>query len=103
MSVIQAKGHSMEPLIHDGDLCLFEFYGTDSAGSKEGKIVLAKDIHEEDSAYEGRFTIKTYHRASKDLIELRPKNRDYPVLTISSNDIQDSENPIKAVYIEVLK
>lgn len=28
MSVIQAKGHSMEPLIHDGDLCLFEFYRT---------------------------------------------------------------------------
>lgn len=37
--VVHAKGDSMQPKIHDGDLCVFEWY---HAGSRNGEIVLTQ-------------------------------------------------------------
>ena len=60
--IVQAKGHSMEPRIQDGDYCLFE-YGT---SFYEDDIILA-EIPDRDSEYGGSFTIKKYTR-KKNLI-----------------------------------
>ena len=40
MFAAHIQGRSMEPLIPDGSLCLFRFYG---GGSRQGSLVLAED------------------------------------------------------------
>lgn len=57
MFVVHAKGDSMKPKIHDGDLCVFERY---TGGSREGEIVLAK-VSGQDDDYLCKYTIKKYH------------------------------------------
>lgn len=54
--VVHASGSSMEPKIHDGDLCIFEWY---RAGSRNGEIVLTQ-CNQRDQDYGGYFTIKEY-------------------------------------------
>ena len=86
---IYAKGDSMMPKIHDGDLCVFEWY---KGGSREGKIVLTQSC-DYDPDYDGKYTIKCYH--SKKLIsddnwrhtkiQLLPLNPDYDTIDISLN------------------
>lgn len=102
MFVIQAVGHSMEPKIHDGDYCVFEWYTLENAGSREGKIVLAKDITEFDDDYSGRFTIKKYHRISDSLVELRSINAGHPTFILEPNEEYENSNPILAVFIDIL-
>lgn len=41
MFIVQAVGHSMEPLIHDGDYCVFR---ANPAGSDKGKLYLQNTI-----------------------------------------------------------
>jgi hypothetical protein len=53
----KAVGHSMEPLIHDGDYCVFR---ANPAGSRQGKIVLAEHHNYYDPDYTGSYSIKTY-------------------------------------------
>lgn len=53
---VHAKGDSMLPLIHDGDICVFEWY---TGGSRKGEIVLMQ-IRDFDPEYDGRYTIKRY-------------------------------------------
>lgn len=56
--VVYAKGNSMIPNIHNGDLCVFEwsrYFG----GSRNGEIVLAR-TPTDDNDYQGKFTIKKY-------------------------------------------
>lgn len=60
MFVIFAVGSSMEPEINDGDMCIFELYGPDNGGSREGKIVLTQSP-DEDSDTDCHYTIKKYH------------------------------------------
>ncbi|MGN1229985.1 MAG: LexA family protein [Prevotella sp.] len=80
MFVVYAKGDSMKPKIHDGDLCVFERY---TGGSREGDIVLAQ-ISGQDDDYLCKYTIKKYHSekiVSDDSweysrIELLPINTD---------------------------
>ena len=57
MFVVQASGQSMEPKIHDGDLCVMRKY---SGGSRQGKIVLAqhRDCYDPDTG--GAYSIKQY-------------------------------------------
>ena len=55
--IIHAKGDSMMPIIHDGDLCIFEWY---KGGSREGEIVLTQSS-DYDPDYDGKYTIKRYH------------------------------------------
>lgn len=56
MFIVHAEGRSMEPMIHDGDLCVFS---SPVAGSRQGKIVLvkAKDNNDPEAS---SFTIKKY-------------------------------------------
>jgi len=57
MFVARAVGHSMEPQIHDGDLCVFR---AKPAGSRQGKIVLAQYRGPTDPETGGAFTVKRY-------------------------------------------
>lgn len=102
MFVVQAVGHSMEPKINDGDYCVFERCTPDNAGSRDGKIVLAKDITEFDDDYSGRFTIKRYHRVSDTLVELRSINAGHPTFALEPNEEYEISNPILAVFIDTL-
>ena len=80
MFVVHAKGDSMMPKIHNGDLCVFERY---TGGSREGEIVLAQ-VFGKDDDYLCGYTIKKYHSektVSDDSwehlkIELLPINTD---------------------------
>lgn len=94
MFVVHAKGESMLPKIHPGDLCVFEVYGgMGNAGSRERQIVLARQ-HGKDNDYNCQYTIKQYH-CVKDShtgrnvkVELRPLNQDpqYKVVDIEEGD-----------------
>ena len=81
--VVYAKGNSMIPNIHNGDLCVFEwsrYFG----GSRNGEIVLAR-TPADDNDYQGKFTIKKYSsewiinedgEREHSKIELLPLNTD---------------------------
>ena len=94
MFIVHAKGESMLPKIHPGDLCVFELYGgLGNAGSREGQIVLARQ-HGKDNDYNCQYTIKEYH-SEKDphtgrnvKVELRPLNQDpqYKVINVEEED-----------------
>lgn len=87
---VYAKGNSMQPLINDGDLCIFEWY---NAGSRNGEIVLTQ-CGEFDSDYDGRYTIKRYESKktiTRDSwqhtkIQLRPLNAEYDTVEIEGED-----------------
>lgn len=92
MFVVHAKGESMLPTIHPGDLCVFELYGRQgNAGSRNGKIVLARQ-HGKDNDYNCQYTIKEYHsekdpRTGRNIsIELRPKNPEYDSIVLTEED-----------------
>lgn len=75
MFVAQIAGHSMEPLIPDGSLCVFR-HGV--VGSRIGRLVLAEA---RGAGGNDRYTVKRYHRDPKDperKITLESLNRDYP-------------------------
>ena len=104
--ISQVSGHSMEPLIPDGSFCLFK-YGV--VGSRNGKIVLVKRDGFEDPDTHTSFTIKRYFSKKiadpefewqHEIIELRPENPDYPVLTIESDDSNDFA--VIAEFVQVL-
>lgn len=87
---VHAKGDSMLPKIHDGDICVFEWY---RAGSRNGEIVLSESS-EFDDAYGGRYTIKRYHSEKivtdegwqHAKVELQPLNPDFEPIVIDEND-----------------
>lgn len=99
--VIYAKGDSMLPIIHDGDLCVFEWY---TGGSREGEIVLTQSC-DYDPDYDGKYTIKRYHSEkliSEDSwqhskVQLLPLNPAYHAIDLSS------DNPLAFRTIGVLK
>jgi DUF2075 family protein len=84
--VVHAKGDSMQPKIHNGDLCVFEWY---QAGSRNGEIVLTQ-CQERDLDYGGMYTIKKYHSEKviteegwyHSKVELEPLNSDYEVIEL---------------------
>ena len=95
MFVVQASGHSMEPMINDGDFCVFR---ANPAGSRQGKIVLVQHHNFYDSDYAGAFSIKEYSSAKSydefgnwqhERIELKPQNRDYNPIAINAEDADD--------------
>ncbi len=93
MYVVQAVGHSMEPLIDDGDYCVFR---ANPGGSRNGKIVLVQHHNFNDPDYGGAYSIKEYDsRKSYDEfggwqheeITLIPKNSAYnPIVIHSAED-----------------
>ncbi|MBP9888119.1 MAG: DEAD/DEAH box helicase family protein [Leptospiraceae bacterium] len=104
--VVQVKGHSMSPLIYDGDMCIFDnFY----AGTKNGKVVLVqhRDIHDPENG--GKYTVKQYYsskiQSEEELIgnykiELKPVNLDYPVITLDK--VLENEVRFIGVFVERL-
>ena len=54
MFVARIQGHSMEPKIPDGSLCVFR---RNVVGSRNGKLVLVRDS---ELADENRYTVKRY-------------------------------------------
>ena len=58
MFIARAVGRSMEPRIHDGDLCVFR---ADVVGTRDGKIVLVQYRGPDDPETGGSYTVKAYH------------------------------------------
>ena len=92
MFVVKAVGNSMEPVIHNGDYCVFR---ANPAGSRQGKIVLAQHLNYYDADNSGAYSIKEYYSKKSydeegnwqhETIELRPHNKDYNTISISSDD-----------------
>lgn len=80
MFIVEIAGHSMEPRIPDGSLCVFRHNVT---GSRQGKLLLVerKDISESG----GRYTVKRYRSTKREtaegwshaLIRLEPLNPEF--------------------------
>lgn len=95
--VVEAKGKSMQPRIHEGDLCVFSWYARNDggAGTRDGEIVLTQCREYFDPDYGGRYTIKKYHSEWKEYddgtkeqerIELIPLNDAYEKIELSVED-----------------
>ena len=90
--VVHAKGDSMLPKIHDGDLCVFEWY---RAGSRNGEIVLT-ECNEKDIDYGGMYTIKKYHSEKlvteegwqHTTIQLKPMNPEYSSIMLNHEEAE---------------
>lgn len=95
MYVVQAVGDSMEPLIQDGDYCVFR---SNPAGSRQGKVILAQHHSKYDPDYSGSYSIKTYTSRKNfdeygnwmhEEIVLQPKNSAYDPIIINEDDAED--------------
>ena len=95
MYVVQAVGDSMEPIIQDGDYCVFR---ANPAGSRLGKIILAQHHSKYDPDYSGSYSIKTYTSRKNfdeygnwihEEIVLQPKNNSYNPIIINEEDSED--------------
>lgn len=99
MFVAQIAGHSMEPRIPDGSLCVFR-YGV--VGSRTGRLVLAE---EHAAGGNDRYAVKRYHRdpTKPDTITLESLNRDYPDWTLEPDtDSEGGRYRILAEFVRVL-
>ena len=93
MFVVRASGRSMEPLIHDGDLCVFRL---NPVGSRQGKILLVQHRLVFDADNAGAYSIKKYQSRKRidefgnwehEKIELIPLNKNgYKTIEINEND-----------------
>ncbi len=106
MFVVQASGRSMEPLIHDGDLCVMRKY---SGGSRQGKIVLAQHQESYDPDTGGAYSIKRYSSEKvttddgswrHEKITLTPLNPEYSSIVLEEND--GDECKVVAEFVRVL-
>lgn len=96
MFVVRVSGHSMEPLIQDGQLCVFR---RGVVGSRNGRRVLAEEAH-------SRYTVKVY-RSKKQVTEegyqheriwLEPLNPAYPNIELE----ESSEVKVLAEFVRAL-
>lgn len=94
MFVVHACGNSMEPKIHDGDLCIFRKYN----GEERMDNIVLTQLTEHDLDYGGMYTIKKFHcdRVENEYgvvqntnIELRPLNQAYQPIMVSESMAQD--------------
>jgi len=102
MFVAEIVGHSMEPLIPDGSLCVFRRGGT---GSRQGRLVLVEALGE---AGGDRYTVKRYRSEKRqndtgewahESIRLEPLNPAYDAWDL---DPQEDRYRILAEFVEVL-
>ena len=93
MFAVHAVGDSMLPKIKNGDLCVFELYGPNNAGSRNGEIVLT-ECPDKDSDTNCHYTIKKYHSEKQQnengalvhtSIKLVPLNKDYDVIELDED------------------
>lgn len=91
MFVVRASGHSMEPKIHDGDLCVMRL---NPIGTRQGKIVLAQHRDVSDPETGGAYSIKRYSSEKQttsdgvwhhEQITLSPLNPDYQPIVLKEN------------------
>jgi phage repressor protein C with HTH and peptisase S24 domain len=96
MFVAEIAGHSMEPRIPDGSLCVFR-YGV--VGSRTGRLVLAE---QRDGTGDNRYAVKRYRsepsKAGKS-ITLESLNREYPDWNL---DPDEEKYRILAEFVRVL-
>jgi DUF2075 family protein/SOS-response transcriptional repressor LexA len=95
MFVARVVGRSMEPAIHDGDLCVFR---ARPPGSRQGKVVLVQYRGPWDPETGGAFTVKRY-RSRKLLqeddtwqheeITLEPLNKDFDPIVLTAKEEGD--------------
>jgi phage repressor protein C with HTH and peptisase S24 domain len=102
MFVAEIVGHSMEPLIPDGSLCVFRRGVT---GSRQGRLVLVEALGEAGS---DRYTVKRYRSEKRqneagewahERIRLEPLN---PAFEAWDLDPQEERYRILAEFVEVL-
>lgn len=100
MFVAEIAGHSMEPLIPDGSLCVFR-HGV--AGSRQGRLVLAESL---DTIGNDRYAVKRYQSDKTKSEEWRHKwirleslNREYPDWDL---DPDEDKYRILAEFVRVL-
>lgn len=107
MYVVRAVGNSMEPLIKDGDYCVFR---SNTMGSREGKVMLVQHHRIYDADYNASYTIKTYHSTKTldedgfwvhETIELQPKNKSYNTIIIRPHEVDEFR--IIGEFIGVIK
>ena len=101
MFVAQIAGHSMEPLIPDGSLCVFR-YGV--VGSRSGRLVLAEDLR---SSANDRYAVKRY-KSEKDHSKDSWRHKEILLESINSDfdawplDPDEDKYRIIAEFIRVL-
>lgn len=93
MFIVRANGHSMEPRIMDGDLCIFR---AGIVGSRNDKIVLVQHWEHNDYETGGRYSIKKYSSQKKydyeteewihESIILQPLNTKYQTIQIRDEE-----------------
>lgn len=101
MFVAEIAGHSMEPLIPDGSLCVFRYGVT---GSRVGRLVLAEDLG---STGNNRYAVKRYQSEKQadetgwrhTRIRLESLNPDYPSWDL---DPDEDKYRIIAEFLRVL-
>ena len=101
MFVAQISGHSMEPVIPDGSLCVFR---RDVAGSRDGRLVLVENL---DGGGNNRYTVKRYRSDKAQTggewrharIRLESLNPDYPSWDL---DPDEEKYRILAEFVRVL-
>lgn len=101
MFVAEIAGHSMEPLIPDGSLCVFR-HGV--AGSRQGRLVLVENLETSDN---NRYAVKRYHseKAASESgwrhqrIRLESLNPEYPSWDL---DPDEEKYRILAEFVRVL-
>jgi SOS-response transcriptional repressor LexA len=101
MFVAEIAGHSMEPRIPDGSLCVFRHGVT---GSRQGRLVLVENL---ETTGNNRYTVKRYQSAKKESeqgwqharIRLESLNPEYPSWDL---DPEEDKYRILAEFVRVL-
>ena len=101
MFVAEIVGHSMEPLIPDGSLCVFRRGVT---GSRSGRLVLVENL---ETTGNSRYTVKRYKSEKTPTgegwkhqrIHLESLNPDYPSWDLDS---EEGKYRIIAEFVRVL-
>ena len=101
-------GESMNRVIPNGSICLFEKY---DGGSRNGKIVLVENLDFNDQDYHSSFTVKTYS-SEKQILEdewmhttivLRPNSFDPTFKNIVVDQSNAKEMRIVGVFVQILE
>lgn len=107
MFVARVVGRSMEPLIRDGELCVFR---AKPRGSRQGKIVLIQYRGPADPETGGSFTVKRYRSVKllredgtwqHEKITLEPLNEEFRPIILTSTMEGDVE--VAAEFVKALR
>ncbi len=106
MYVMRIKGRSMEPIIKDGDYCIFH---KDRGGTREGKVVVVAFRNVSDPETMARYTIKRYHSEKntqegaplQKRIVLSPDNPDFKDIVLEN--AQESDYQVVGIFVSAIK